>query len=456
MKELIDRGGYGEVKLAHHRLTGTAVAVKILQKEEISRYRISNEVDIFKSVQHKHIIRLYQVIEKEEHVYLIMELAPRGNLLGMIRKSQRLYEDEARRLFKQIVSATLYLHQNRIAHRDLKPNNMLLDAQGNIKVSDFGLSIRFTPGQLMTNVCGAVLFRPPEMFLRERYDACKVDVWSLGVLLYFITTGKFPFEGRDVIQIRSLVLNTKYVVPYYLSAKGQTVISQLLTADPKQRPNTEQIMEHPWLKPVEECSLCPDEPPPNKLAPLILKVMCDMGYRIYEIQRSIRDRTFNEAMGTYLLIKENLKQTASSVYIKRMPTPVTPCPSPADLSTLPLRRGKVASLPAGLNTYALSCKFPLLFDDKQCSLKRSLSATLPAINLCYLQRHPKPSTVSDQDSTVSLGCSCFLSSSERLPSGKPQDSSINTESNKLRGWRRVASLLATTFFRICFCLRPQN
>ncbi|XP_048201570.1 sperm motility kinase 2B-like [Perognathus longimembris pacificus] len=456
LKELIGHGTYGQVKLARHRLTDVEVAVKILRKAESSSRQIENEVGILKTVRHKHIIRLYQVIDKGKCVYLVMELATRGNLLGWIRKSRRLYEDEGRRIFKQIVSAVHYLHQNRIAHRDLKPNNILMDDKGNAKVSDFGLSTWFTPGQLHTTVCGAVLFRSPEMFLQERYDACKVDIWSLGILLYFIITGRFPFEGRDAIQVRSLVRKAKYIVPYHLSAKGQNVIIQLLNVDPNQRPNTEQIMEHPWLKQVEECSLCPDEPLPNKLDPLILKIMCVMGYHLHEIQRSIRNRTFNEAMGTYLLIKESIKQTASSVEVKRVPSTVPPCPTPADLSNFPLLKGRTASLPAQLNTYTLSSEFQLFFDNKQLPLKRGLSTTLPAIPLCFLERTPGPSIVPGKDSMVSLGCSIFLSSSERFSSEQPQDETTNCKLIKRRGWRRLASRIANTFRRMCSCVRAQK
>ncbi|XP_069869392.1 sperm motility kinase-like [Dipodomys merriami] len=300
MKEIIGYGSFGYVKLAYHRLTDTQVAVKILLKGEFNNRRIKNEVDIIKTVHHPHVIRLYQVMEKEEHVYLVMELATKGDLLGWIRKSSRLFEDEARRLFKQIVSAVQYFHQNGIAHRDLKPTNILLDAKGNAKVSDFGLSIRTTPGQLLKDVCGALIFRPPEMFLRENYDGCKVDIWTLGVLLYFMLTGKFPFQGINFSQIQVLVLEARYIAPFYLSAKGRNIIFQLLTADPKQRPSIEQIIEHPWLNQVEECAPCSDEPLPSELDPIIVAVMCDMGYNLAEICKSILDRAFNEAMGTYL------------------------------------------------------------------------------------------------------------------------------------------------------------
>ncbi|KAM4826756.1 sperm motility kinase Tcr mutant form-like isoform 2-T5 [Thomomys bottae] len=135
MKETIGTGGFGHVKLAHHRLTDTKVAVKELLKiGEYSGPLVRNEVDIVKSLRHPHVITLYEVIEKENQVYLVMELATKGDLLQRIRNTRRLFEDEARRLFKQIVSAVHYFHQNGIAHRDLKPDNILLDAKGDAKL----------------------------------------------------------------------------------------------------------------------------------------------------------------------------------------------------------------------------------------------------------------------------------------------------------------------------------
>ncbi|XP_048209466.1 sperm motility kinase-like [Perognathus longimembris pacificus] len=326
MKEIIGYGSFGYVKLAHHRLTDTEVAVKILLKGQSNSHRVENEVDIVKTLQHPHVIRLYQVMEKDEHVYLVMELATRGHLLGWIQKSRRLFEDEARRLFRQIVSAVQYFHQNGIAHRDLKPTNILLDAKGDAKVSDFSLSIRTAPGQLLKDVCGALIFRPPEMFLHENYDGCKVDIWGLGVLLYFMITGKFPFKGMNFSQIRACVLEARYLAPFHLSARGRNIIFQMLTPDPKRRPSIEQIMENPWLQRVEEHSPCPDEPLPNELDPIIVAVMCDMGYSLAEICKSILDRAFNEAMGTYLVIKEHLKKNGSSGTVKN---------SAFDCSTLP-------------------------------------------------------------------------------------------------------------------------
>lgn len=168
------------------------------------------------------------MIETVDNVYIIMEHASRGQLLQHIRQAGRLPEDEARGLFKQIVCAVKYCHDNGIIHRDLKANNILLDAQRNIRVSDFGLGTRFLTGQELTERCGASGYQAPE-FLGQKYDGPKKDVWSLGVLLYCMVTGTLPFKGGILVQLRQQVLNKRYDLPPYLSTEGRNIITQLLS-----------------------------------------------------------------------------------------------------------------------------------------------------------------------------------------------------------------------------------
>ncbi|XP_042548339.1 sperm motility kinase 2A-like [Dipodomys spectabilis] len=451
MKEIIGYGSFGYVKLAHHRLTDTMVAVKFLPKKELESHDIENEVDIVKSIHHPHIIQLFQVMEDEDCVYLVMELAPRGHLMGWIVKSSchHLVEYEARRLFKQIVSAVHYLHKNRIVHRDLKPNNVLLDANRNAKISDFGLSIRLTPGQMLKRVCGALIFRPPEMFLHKMYDGYKVDIWILGVLLYVMTTGKFPFEGKKFADIRAQVLEANYTAPLYLSAKGHDLLSQLLIVDTNQRPNIEEVMEHPWLALDVGFDLVPDEPLPSKLDPIIVTVMRDMGYSIADTEKAIQDRAFNEAMGTYLVIQENLRESARSVELKTMPLVIPPCTTPVEnyTSLLPIRRR--ASLPTLRNAFSLSSEFQLHGDDKQSPLKRDRSASLPVLPFCS-----RSSLIWGQDSFHWLNRIERSHSVENtLPSGQPHGEAIGSSWDNRQGWRRMANRIVIIFRRLCCCVR---
>ncbi|XP_048193563.1 sperm motility kinase Z-like [Perognathus longimembris pacificus] len=302
----IGSGTYGHVKKACHHLTDKEVAVKVLQTRDYP-ILVENEVDIVKSLSHPHLIRVYQVIQGEEHTYLVMEMATKGNLQTWIQNSRCLFENEARKLLQQILSAVQYCHVNWIAHLDLKPDNILLDEYGNAKVSDFGLSVRVAPGQLLTEVRGAYVFRAPEIYLKKAYDGFKVDVWCLGTILLFMVTGQFPFQGSNSNQLREAIVHGRYEIPFHLSAKGQSIISQFLTVNPEYRPNIQQVMVHPWLAPIEEGSLYQDEPLPNHLDPLVVTIMCDMGYTEHQIHESVTQRTFDAVMATYLLLQSDFK-----------------------------------------------------------------------------------------------------------------------------------------------------
>ncbi|KAM4826697.1 maternal embryonic leucine zipper kinase-like [Thomomys bottae] len=164
-----------------------------------------------------------------------------GNLARLTDLHRHHFEDEARRFLKQIISAVVYLHQNRIAHRDLKPDNILLDDHGNAKVGDLGLSVKIALGQLLTEKCGAFIFRAP-------FDGFKVDLWGLGTILFFMVTGKFPFEMTTFKRLTTQIVQGSYEVPFYLTAKGLSILLKLLTVDLKQRTDIQQILVHPWFE----------------------------------------------------------------------------------------------------------------------------------------------------------------------------------------------------------------
>ncbi|KAM4826706.1 sperm motility kinase 2A-like [Thomomys bottae] len=452
LKEVIGYGSFGYVKLAYHRLADTKVAMKFLLKKDLESQEIANEVDISKTVHHPHIIRLFEVMEDEECVYLVMELAGGGHLMGWILRSprQRLFEFESRRLFQQIASAVHYLHERGIAHRDLKPNNILLDGKRNVKVMDFGMSVRLTPGERLKGICGAVTFRAPEVFLHQMYDGYKVDIWTLGVLLYVMATGKFPFEGRKLSEIRALVLEAKYEAPLYLSAKGHDLLSQMLTVDPDERPNIGQIMEHPWLDQGVGFGLGPEEPLPGKLDPVIVSVMSHMGYNLADTQEAIRDRAFNEAMGTYLAIRENIKENTSKAELQRIPSAIAPCPTPERL----LPPGRRASAPARLQRSSLSSEYQSQEGGKHSPLKVRRSASVPAIPLSFLQ---SSSCSRDQDSVLFPGWprnpESYPSQENALPSGQPvQVEASAFHLNNRWGWRRVADRVMAILRQLCCCV----
>ncbi|ERE82139.1 FERM domain-containing protein 1 [Cricetulus griseus] len=229
----IGHGSNAKVQLAHHLLTGTPVAVKVLQKKKKWHQPLRAEVDIMMMISHPNIISLFQVIETEKRIYLIMELAEGQELYQYIRKVGHLKEDEARGIFKQIIAGVSYCHDLGIVHRDLKPDNIMLDPNGNVKIIDFGLGTQVQPGQRLSRHCGAYSFGAPELFLGRLYDGPKIDIWTLGVVLYFMVVGKVPFDAVTIPELRRQVVAGKYAVPSGISEELRDLLSVLMTVNPR-------------------------------------------------------------------------------------------------------------------------------------------------------------------------------------------------------------------------------
>uniref|UniRef100_A0A8D2DAD6 non-specific serine/threonine protein kinase n=1 Tax=Sciurus vulgaris TaxID=55149 RepID=A0A8D2DAD6_SCIVU len=245
-------GGSSQVKLARHLLTGVEVAVKVLskKKQDLSRY---SEVNVMMGLEHPNVIQLFQVIETGQHIYIVMEHVGGGQLLDHIQ-SGGMREEEARRLFRQIVYAVGHCHKKDIAHRDLKVENIMVDARGNIKLLDFGISVKFRPGQKLRGFQGTLPYLAPEIIQREEYEAPLVDVWSLGVILYYMLSGTHPFRKIFPWDLATQIVEARYYIPDHIPVQARRLIRKMLTKNPVQRPTVEEILQHPWLREGEEHS----------------------------------------------------------------------------------------------------------------------------------------------------------------------------------------------------------
>lgn len=303
----IGKGNFAKVKLAKHVPTGKEVAIKIIDKTQLnpgSLQKLFREVRIMKMLDHPNIVKLFQVIETEKTLYLVMEYASGGEVFDYLVLHGRMKEKEARAKFRQIVSAVQYCHQKRIIHRDLKAENLLLDGEMNIKIADFGFSNEFTPGAKLDTFCGSPPYAAPELFQGKKYDGPEVDVWSLGVILYTLVSGSLPFDGSTLRELRERVLRGKYRIPFYMSTDCEHLLKKFLVLNPAKRASLESIMRDKWMNMgYEDDELRPYvEPQQDFKDHKRIEALVCLGYNRQEIEYSLAEAKYDDVFATYLLL----------------------------------------------------------------------------------------------------------------------------------------------------------
>ncbi|KAK7164743.1 hypothetical protein R3I94_003206 [Phoxinus phoxinus] len=328
----IGKGNFAKVKLARHILTGKEVAIKIIDKTQLnptSLQKLFREVRIMKTLHHPNIVQLFEVIETEKTLYLVMEYASGGEVFDYLVSHGRMKEIEARAKFRQIVSAVHYCHQKNIVHRDLKAENLLLDADANIKIADFGFSNEFTLGNKLDTFCGSPPYAAPELFQGKKYDGPEVDIWSLGVILYTLVSGSLPFDGQNLKELRERVLRGKYRVPFYMSTDCEGILRRFLVLNPSKRCTLEQVMKDKWMNSgFEGDELKPHiEPVEDYSDANRIEIMVGMGFTTEEIKDSLLTQKYNEVTATYLLLGLKTEDGAESRVSGSMTLPrVRPSP----------------------------------------------------------------------------------------------------------------------------------
>ena len=258
IKEL-GTGSYGKVYLVKNKATGEERACKQLIKSKIhDQEKFSTEISIMAKADHPNIIKLYEIFEDPRHVYLIMEQCKGGELfdriIARVESGQMYTEKQAANIFKQIMYAISYCHDQKICHRDMKAENVLFlgkEDDSPIKVIDFGLSKIFKEGdkiKKMTTRVGTAYYVSPEV-LKGNYDE-RCDIWSCGVLLYILLSGNPPFNGATDMDIYKAVARKKYSFPdpewTYISREAKDLISKMI-CDPDKRLTAQQVLQHPWI-----------------------------------------------------------------------------------------------------------------------------------------------------------------------------------------------------------------
>ncbi|XP_058518339.1 serine/threonine-protein kinase BRSK2 isoform X2 [Ochotona princeps] len=308
LEKTLGKGQTGLVKLGIHCVTCHKVAVKIVNREKLSEsvlMKVEREIAILKLIEHPHVLKLHDVYENKKYLYLVLEHVSGGELFDYLVKKGRLTPKEARKFFRQIISALDFCHSHSICHRDLKPENLLLDEKNNIRIADFGMASLQVGDSLLETSCGSPHYACPEVIRGEKYDGRKADVWSCGVILFALLVGALPFDDDNLRQLLEKVKRGVFHMPHFIPPDCQSLLRGMIEVDAARRLTLEHIQKHTWYiggKNEPE----PEQPIPRKVQIRSLPSLEDIDPDVLDSMHSLgcfRDR--NKLLQDLLSEEEN-------------------------------------------------------------------------------------------------------------------------------------------------------
>mmetsp|Transcript_1311 Transcript_1311/g.1385 ORF Transcript_1311/g.1385 Transcript_1311/m.1385 type:complete len:1268 (+) Transcript_1311:89-3892(+) len=252
--KMIGQGAYAEVRFGIHKPSNRKVAIKTYEKYKLTdpqrRKSVRREIKLMEKVHHPHIIKQFESVDTQKQVQIVMEYVG-GNSLHTYLKSKpnrRMDETEVRRLFKQVISGIHYCHSKNITHRDIKLENLLLDASGNIKIIDFGFATCMPKERKVKLFCGTPSYMAPEIVAKKEYAGPPADIWAMGVLLFALLNGCFPFRGHNDKELYRKIMRGEFVIPEHVSTGACALLRRILNVDADQRPTAKEIYYDPWMQ----------------------------------------------------------------------------------------------------------------------------------------------------------------------------------------------------------------
>ncbi|QEU59283.1 Rad53 [Kluyveromyces lactis] len=261
---IVGQGAFATVKKAVERSTGKTFAVKIIHKRKVMDKfdGVKRELDVLQKLNHPRIVKLKDFFEDNDNYYMLMEFVSGGDLMDFVAAHGTVGEDAGREITRQVLEAVKYMHDQGISHRDLKPDNIMIEQDDPvlIKITDFGLAKVQNQNTFLNTFCGTLAYVAPEVIdgknaedktNRDLYSSL-VDMWSIGCLVYVILTGHLPFSGQSQNELFKQIKRGSYhegpLKDYRISEEARNFIDCLLNVDPKERMNAGKALQHPWMK----------------------------------------------------------------------------------------------------------------------------------------------------------------------------------------------------------------
>ncbi|KAI8586747.1 kinase-like domain-containing protein [Geranomyces variabilis] len=348
----IGEGSFGKVKLAVHLATGEQVAIKVMPKPvatspmipqrqskhandnddptanmPTSTDRILREILVLAHLSHPNISRLLQVVSTPESIFLVLEYESGGELFDHIatHPSGRVPEPQARKMFRELCSAVQYCHASGVVHRDLKPENLLLEADGAIKIIDYGFTnLVKHDGKMLETFCGSAAYAAPEMIAGKKYTGPEADVWSMGVILYVIVTGVMPFDDRHMGRMFAAIMGGKYKIPDNISAECADLIKQILKTNPHARATLQDIAAHLWTtdngalpplrlyqQPPGVDDILPFDPAEHQVDQAVVSELVALGYDAHEVVIAVQSGEPGPLTAAYWLVRKRRARAAA-------------------------------------------------------------------------------------------------------------------------------------------------
>ena len=311
LNEIMNEGNLCQIYQGTHVPTGEKVAIKVFNKiklnsEKNNMIKAEKEISIFKKMFHKNIIKLYEIMETNERIYLVMEFCEGGDLYNYILTRGHLSERQSCKFFHEIIEALSYLNSLKIVHRDIKPENFLLDTSGksiSLKLIDFGISNNYD-GNLLNTSCGTNAFAAPEMYKGEKYNGLLCDIWSAGIVLYAMIFGYLPFSDENEQNNINNIVKGKYEIPEEANDDLRDLLSHIIEINPDKRFNLEQIKNHKWYNIINATPIPGIDIDKYKI-PIderIINVCQAYGYDPEKINESVSENFYDNYTSIYYII----------------------------------------------------------------------------------------------------------------------------------------------------------